>query len=352
MAIAQYKCPNCGKILAFKADKQGWFCECCESLFNDNEIKIRFDFNNNSRYKFSEKSPEEIDLEFAEKARLSVCSKCGSEFVSDVSAPIRQCVFCHSDINKYERISGEYRPVSTIKFSVSQREAERAFRKWCGKKKLMPSMYIKKFSIQKIYIPFQTADCIAVAEAEAEGRKISTEKDSRFRYTKTKSFSIERKSVITFDGIPTDNFSGISRETLEAIEPFDFNKAVPFSMEHISESPVNSPDSNKKIPFRNVKNRCVNMSDNLLRQSMKGYSSLTVSKVNVNIMDTHWNYILLPVWLFTYYSAGKRYEFAVNGQNGKFSGEPPLSHFKFLSICAGTGVLTALLFIIGGIFLQ
>lgn len=352
MAIAQYKCPNCGKILAFRADKQGWFCECCESLFNDEEIKLRFDFNENSRYKLKEKSPEKIDVEFADKARFSVCKECGCEFISDISEPIKKCIFCNNDIDNYERISGEYRPSNTIKFTISREEAEKAFYKWCGKRKLMPSAYIKNFNIEQVYIPFQITDCVVKADAEATGKKIRTENDKKFKYTKTKEFAVTRKSVITFNGIPADNFSGIDKETLDAIEPFDFNKAVPFDMNHISDIPINSPDSNKKIPFNNVKNRCVNMSDGFLRQSMKGYSNLIVSKVDVNIMDTRWRYILLPVWLFTYKYNGKKYEFAVNGQNGKYSGVPPLSIGKLLSVCIASGALTALLFILGGILLR
>ncbi len=351
MAIAQYKCPNCGKILSFRADKQGWFCECCESLFNDNEIKLRFDFSQNSKYKFAEKKLTDADLEFSEKARLCICPKCSNEFISDFSNPIKNCIFCNTEISDYERISGEYKPFKAIPFSISKEEAENSFHKWCGKRKLMPSDFIEKFDIKKVYIPFQTADCIVKADTLANAKKISTNNDKKFRYTKTKEYSVERDTVITFDGIPADNFSGIEKETLESIEPFDYTKAVDFEINHISDTPINSPDSNKKLPFQNVKNRCVNMSDNILRQSMKGYSSLEVSKINVNIMDTSWKYTLLPVWLYTYEYNGKKYEFAVNGQNGRFSGEPPLSVSKLLTICIGMGIVTALIFTLGGIAL-
>lgn len=352
MAIAQYKCPNCGKVLVFKADKQGWFCECCESLFNDEEIKIRFDFNNNGKYKLPEKRIKDIDLKFAEKARLSVCEKCGLEFVSDAGNPVSECVFCHNKIENYERISGQYCPYSTLKFTVSEQEAESAFAKFCGKRKFMPSAYRKNFSIKPVYIPFQIADCIVKADAAAEGRKIISDKDKKFRYTKTKEFSVKRNCIITYDGIPADNFSGLSKKTLESIEPFDFNKAVVFDMEHIKDIPVNSPDNNKKLPFQNVKNRCVMMSDNIIRQSMKGYSSLAVSEINVNIMDTDWRYILLPVWIYTFKYHGKQYEFAVNGQNGKFSGNLPLSVFKMLCTCIGAGLLASIVFITGGLLLR
>jgi DNA-directed RNA polymerase subunit M/transcription elongation factor TFIIS len=352
LAIAQYKCPNCGKILVFRADKQGWFCECCESLFNDEEIKIRFDFNKNGKYRLPEKHLKDTDIKFSEKARLSVCSKCGNEFVSDVSSPVEECVFCHNKIDSYERISGDYCPYSTLKFSISEDEAVSSFNKFCGKRKFMPSGYKKNFSIKPVYIPFQVADCIVKADADAEGRKINSSKDKKFRYTRTKEFSIKRNCIITFDGIPADNFSGLSRETLDSIEPFDFNKMVIFDAEHIKDIPVNCPDSNKKQPFQNVKNRCVVMSDNIIRQSMKGYSSLAVPEINVNIMDTNWRYILLPVWLYTFSYHGKQYEFAVNGQNGKYSGTLPLSLFKMLSACIGAGLLASIIFITGGLVLR
>lgn len=351
MAIAQYKCPNCGKILAFRADKQGWFCENCESLFKDEEIKIRFDFNENSKYKFPEKKLDKADIEFSEKARSYICKKCGSEFISDSSQPVEKCIFCHGKTESPERVSGEFRPYSTIEFSVSEEQAKSAFRNWCAKKKFLPSGYEKKADIRKIYIPFQIADCVIKASAGATGKKIRTEKDKQFKYIKTKEFGITRDAIITFDGVPADNTGGLSKETIDSIEPFDFRKAVPFDIKHISQTPANFPDSNKKIPFANVKNRCVFMSDNMLRQSMKGYSSLSVEKVDVNIMDTRWRYILIPVWLYTYHYNGKIYEFAVNGQNGRAGGNPPLSIGKLLAVCIGAGLLTTALFILGGIYL-
>ncbi len=351
MAINQYKCPNCGKVLVFKPDKQGWFCECCESLFNDDEIKLRFDFNQNSKYKFSERGLDNSDLEFAEKARLYTCKKCSCEFVTDVSYSLESCVFCGGEVESPQRISGEYKPIKVIPFSISKNEAEDFFYKWCGKRKFMPSAFKENFNIKQVYIPFQIADCIVKADATASAKKIDIRTDKKFRYTKTKEYSVERDTVITFEGIPADNFSGIQQETFTSIEPFDYTKSVEFKMDYIKDIPINSPDNNKKLPFKNVKNRCVNMSDNILRQSMKGYSSLEVSKINVNIMDTAWKYILLPVWIYTFECNGKKYEFAVNGQSGRFSGEPPISKAKILSLSVGTGLLVAILFILGGICL-
>ena len=68
-------------------------------------------------------------------------------------------------------------------------------------------------------------------------------------------------------------------------------------------------------------------------------------------MDTRWKYILLPVWLFDYTYNGKKYEFAVNGQNGRYNGVPPLSLAKLLSLCITAGAVAAFLFILGGILL-
>ena len=47
MEVVQYKCPNCGGNLEYKAGNQDFGCEYCLSEFTETEIKEIFKKNEN-----------------------------------------------------------------------------------------------------------------------------------------------------------------------------------------------------------------------------------------------------------------------------------------------------------------
>ena len=65
-----------------------------------------------------------------------------------------------------------------------------------------------------------------------------------------------------------------------------------------------------------------------IKESIKNYNSLSVMNESYFIQRTDWRYILLPVWFMTYKYKGKVYEFAMNGQTGKFVGDLPIDKAK------------------------
>ena len=60
--------------------------------------------------------------------------------------------------------------------------------------------------------------------------------------------------------------------------------------------------------------------------------------------------MLLPVWFMTYKYGDKVYEFALNGQTGKFVGEPPLSKSRVAVFCTVLAVIVGIIgFLVGGL---
>ena len=71
---------------------------------------------------------------------------------------------------------------------------------------------------------------------------------------------------------------------------------------------------------------------------------------NYNIINTEWEYILLPVWFMTYIHNGKTYSFALNGQTGKIAGTPPFDALKCGIFCSITALIVAIITMLGGYF--
>lgn len=70
-----------------------------------------------------------------------------------------------------------------------------------------------------------------------------------------------------------------------------------------------------------------------------------------SVLKIRWNYMLLPVWFMTYKYKDKIWEYAINGQTGKVSGELPIDNKKLLRHQILTGLLVFLIVIVIGYLL-
>ena len=140
-------------------------------------------------------------------------------------------------------------------------------------------------------------------------------------------------------------------DLMEAVEPFDYTAVKPFAMQYLSGFLAEKYDVDYAKMFPRIQNRAVQASDQLVRQSMRGYSTVSVTRSDIRVMSTKWEYMLLPVWFMTYKYKDKVYEFALNGQTAKFVGTPPLSKERLAAFCAALGLgVAALCLLLGVIF--
>ena len=137
---------------------------------------------------------------------------------------------------------------------------------------------------------------------------------------------------------------------MEAVEPFDYKQVRPFAMQYLSGFIAEKYDMNMAAMFPRIQKRAVQASDTLLRGSMKNYTTVSVTRSDIKVMSTKWEYMLLPVWFMTYKYNGKIYEFALNGQSAKFVGTPPLSRSRVALCTALVGLVSAVAAVlIGGL---
>ena len=359
MEAIQYNCPNCSAPLSYKADKQGFGCDYCLSFFTDAEIKTIFEDNENTNLNENiEPNNQNIvqeQNEFAQSTNLYSCSSCGAEIMAENTTAATFCIYCHSPVVLAGRLAGDYKPNKVIPFTVTKAQAVETFKKWVSKKKFVPTDFKSEQQLEKmvgLYVPFWLADCHATASVNAIGKNIRTWSSGSYRYTETKEYAVDRAATLNFKGVPADGASKIEDNLMQAIEPFDYEQIKPFSMSHLSGFLADKYDVNKADVFPIIKKRVDNGCEDLIRQSITGYSSVTMNNLKNNILNTNWNYALLPVWFMTYNYNGKMYEFAINGQTGKTAGLPPLSTKKLLAFCGGFALALTLILTIGGYFIS
>jgi len=349
MASIQYKCPNCNADLRFNPNKQGFSCEFCDSFFTVEECKAA----NEQMQNDAQAAASAMD-EFAENNQLYICQSCGAELITDLNTTATECVYCHNPVVLKGRLSGEYRPSKVIPFKISRQQAVDIFKNWCANRKFLPKDFLSDsqlLHLHGVYVPFWVADCHVRGRMNAECHKIRRWSSGDYHYTEIKEYEVIRNAELDFEGIPADGESKVPDDLMEAIEPFDYREEKPFEMAYLSGFMSDKYDVNKSQVFPRIRNRAVNGSDQLLRSSMTDYDSVRVLQSDMNILQTKWQYMLLPVWFMSYQYQGKQYDFAINGQTGKQAGTPPLDNKRVSRLCMIITIIGIVLGVLGGLLL-
>lgn len=352
MESIEYKCPNCNADLKFNPDTQKLDCEYCMSSFTIAEVQLACAEAENSIDTEAKKQEEEF---FNEHTNLYHCRSCGADIMADEQQTALFCYYCHQPVILAGKMGGEYKPDKVIGFKLSKEKAVQGFKKWVGKRWFVPNDFKSEQQVEKmtgLYVPFWVADCKIKADYHAIGKKIRSWSSGSYRYTETKEFQIIRQADIRANGIPADGESKIEDLLMEAIEPYDYSELKPFSMSYLSGFFADKYDVDKAAVFPRIRERATQAGKGLINSSISGYTGVRVSTEQYNIVNTDWQYMMLPVWFMSYRYKDKVYEFAMNGQTGKLAGTPPLDKGKLKRFCAGVGLAAAALCtVIGGLFL-
>ena len=150
-----------------------------------------------------------------------------------------------------------------------------------------------------------------------------------------------------------DGSSSMPDAHMDAIEPFDYSRMVPFSTAYLPGFAAERYDEDaQSCASRSAGRMTQSLADNLAR-TITGIQSI---QENVGARDTtvHYSevgYALLPVWMLHTKWNGQDYLFAMNGQTGKLIGDLPIDGKKQAGIFALTFVVAAVvLTLVTGLF--
>jgi DNA-directed RNA polymerase subunit RPC12/RpoP len=294
------------------------------------------------------KRDEREKREFEEQTRVYVCNNCGASVISDANTAATECYYCHNPVTLSGRLSGEFCPERIIPFKLNREEAEDIFRKFIKKKWFVPKSFRSEKQLEKIvglYTPFWLADCKTNAKISADAKIVTVHRTANYTITNTKLYDCDRAAYMTFEKIPADGSRKLDDDFLDAVEPFNYDGLTDFNMNYLAGFMADKYDVPKSEIIDRIKNRISGAAEEVLKNDIKGFTSVSVKEKSVNLIRTDWQYVMLPLWFMTYSFKGKIYQFAVNGQTGKTAGLPPLSAGKFALMLIAVFILTL---IIGG----
>lgn len=336
--VIQYKCPDCGADMSFNSTTGKLHCDSCG---HDEEIE---------GYKSEEFEPFEEQFHSStfegDEVNQYQCNNCGAILLTDKDTTATTCSFCGSPVILGDRLTGALAPSKVIPFSISKKEAETAFKKWCRHGFLMPKDFKQADRIKKLtgmYVPFWLYNLQGQGEALAHCTKVHTHDDGNSIVTKTSHFDVYRKVDLRYCNVPADASEKMPDELMDKLEPFDYSNMKDFNTPYLAGYLSEKYNYTDKEMFPRVRQRATQYMEDFISNSIRGYASKNIINRDYNIGQLKADYALFPIWMVYYDYNHSEYTFAMNGQTGKIAGKPPLSKGKTIG---GAAAITLVLFII------
>lgn len=331
MEVLDHKCPSCNAKLPFNPETQRWDCPYCGGSFALEQLEE------------NEKKQNEPDSSFAKKSKVDAdvyeCPNCGAQIITDENTTATFCVYCGSTSIVKNKLQDEFRPVEIIPFANTKEQAIEMFKKFKKGKLFAPKDFSKEENIQKltgVYIPFWVYDCSVEGDINVTAKNIKTWRSGDYKYTKTDEYFVRRAGNMKFIKVPVDGSTKFDDDTMDSIEPFYYDGLKEFSMSYLSGFLSEKYDVDKVAASKRAHDRVAKSTIDELKATVKGYSTINVTKSNAKIDTTKSEYVLLPVWMLNIKYKDKMYLFAMNGQTGKMVGDIPIDKKKMWLTAIGT----------------
>lgn len=340
------KCPSCGANMIFNPRADGLVCSSCGSVYDPKTLDMQ--------WSMGVTNPEQeygIDdvLSDDDQGRVEiVCNSCGAQIVAEKNTSSTFCAFCGSPALITRRLTREFRPDNIIPFEIDRNAAVDLFKKHCEGIAHLPRDFTSARTLKKItglYVPTWLISCTVRAnvtgkghenagydrakeEGRAKGRAMmASGKNSSEPVILNDCDGYDVKGTVAFrlNDVPFDGERKIANRIMEAAEPYDYSRMVPFSGAYLQGFYAEKYDMQPKDMNDSIVRRFDKYTMQICEMIDFGYKSFKVTEHDPAPRFTHFTikYCMLPVWFLHYEYNGRKYQYVINGQTGKVSGEFP-----------------------------
>lgn len=365
-----YQCPNCNGRLVFSGDVGKLKCESCDSEFTPEEVeRIWAERQAQADAAVEKQRAREAEAAVAagegesgsaaaspklkvaqgadpidtylknahwegldqEDLRSFNCSSCGAQLLVDGVTAVTSCPYCGNNAVVPGQLADMLKPDYVIPFKLGRDEAIAALKGYYEGKRLLPDDFTAGNHIEEmqgVYVPFWLYSGSGTADVTFNARNIRTWSDSKNIYTETDHFLLEREGTMNFERVPVDGSTKMPDAHMDAIEPFDYNEMVPFSVGYLPGFLTDRYDQGVKSCEERANRRVEATCIATMQETVTGYMEVDVagSSAQLNLNDVA--YALFPVWMLHTKYNGEDYLFAMNGQTGRLVGDLPVDGGK------------------------
>ncbi len=356
--ITNYQCPACTGPLHFDGASGMLICDYCGSSYSVQEIeKLYREKLEQAEQASVQQAAQQVAQQAAQQAAAQAaaeagyesddaweseqaqagmkaynCPSCGAELICDATTAATSCPYCGNPTVVPGQFHGMLKPDAILPFKLDKEAAKRALREFYKGKKLLPRAFTQENHIEEIkgvYVPFWLFDGQGDADLRFTATRVSSHRSGNYQVTVTDHFDVRRAGTVDFSRIPVDSSSKMPDAHMDAIEPFNYAELKPFSTAYMPGFLAERYDVDKEECAERARRRAVNTTEQIIGDTVRGYSSTTPVGRNVMLRQGAVRYVMLPVWLLSTRWNGKSFLFAMNGQTGKLIGDLPVSMGRF-----------------------
>lgn len=311
-----YRCKNCGGNVLYDPASKQMKCPSCDSIESQEIVPSQEPMacpNCNS------------PIEYRNFGSAARCGACGTWVLNDVM------------------VSPPHKINVSIPFKITKYQAEDKLKNEFGQKLFLPADFLSAKTLEQLkglYIPFWMYDYDTTVDYTGVGTRTRHWTSGDYRYTETSFFNIRRSMDIMYRGIPADASIAMPDETMDLVEPYNYNDLVEHDNKYLSGFEAEACN----MPAAEIEDRAIAKANEdsrgWIRSDLTQYDSLTMEHYNYNNRPVGERSALLPIWNYEYRYNGKNYTFYVNGQTGKCVGTSPISKKRAFAL---SGILFAAL---------
>lgn len=335
--VQQFKCPSCGGTVEFDSKSQKMKCPYCDTEFEIEQFSGSDDQDDQKKQGWKKEETEGM--------KVYVCESCGGEIIADEKLGASDCPFCGNKIVFKENFQGDLRPEFVIPFQLDKKDAKQAYLSHLKGKAFLPKVFREENHIDEIkgiYVPFWLYDVDVNAEASYSGQKTRSWIAGDTQYVEQSHYKVTRRGNMSFTHIPADGSKTMADELMESIEPYDFKQAVPFETAYLAGYLADRYDVGPQECEERIKERASRCTQENLRNTVKGYDSVSARNQICDFQKFEYHYALYPVWILNTTWKNKNYIFAMNGQTGKLVGDLPADFSAFWKFVGVGSVLSGI----------
>ncbi|WP_034448484.1 TFIIB-type zinc ribbon-containing protein [Butyrivibrio sp. AE2032] len=324
------KCPNCGSNLFFDLEHGACICRFCGGVFDSGTLDKVGSFGLSN---FEKEYDGTVEMSKEDESRIEVvCDSCGAQIITDKNTASTTCAFCGSPALVTRRLTREFKPDYIIPFKFDKEKAISLFEEYCAGIEHLPKDFGSKKVLSKmtgLYVPTWIVSSeveVNIAGRGYKGRMADTVYEENFNATvDSVSQSVYGKIKFRLKDVPFDGEKNIANRLMAAAEPFDFKELVTFRSEYLQGFFAEKYDEQPLDMTGTIYRRLDRYALSVCEKITFGYDSFVPSseQSTTRYRNQEVKYALLPIWFLSIDFNGKRYQYIINGQTGKVSGEFP-----------------------------
>ena len=350
-----FACSSCGAKLEFQPGLRALKCPYCgaETPIPEADQETQEDATAYQDYdEMVRVAPEEPALPI-QKVKCPGCHG-ETEFPPNVTSD--RCSFCGAPaVAQNAYANRKIPPQAVAPFEIKEHDARERFTGWVKSLWFAPNALQKVARIDKglkgYYMPFFTYDSNTYSDYtgergtvyyETEEVEVNGKRETR-QVEKVRWHYVSGSVEVDFDDIPIVSTQTLPVQYAEDLEPWGFEKLVPYSEGYVTGFTTEAYQQGLKPGFARAQEKMQAPIRSAIERDIGG-DRQRIHSVSTQYRDNTFRHLLFPIWLAAYKYSGKTYRFLVNGQTGMVKGERPYSWIKITLAALAAAALVYFLY--------